>query len=102
MASKRSKASTDALRSSKKNLNLKLKSVKQCKSLRCWEVKLRLLHCLYQTGVSRRPEANITDLAGILSDWDALCTVAVCAMSTPGSHLLNTDEGTVSLQGFPD
>ena len=26
-----------------------------------------------QNGVSRMPEANITDLAGILSNWDALC-----------------------------
>ena len=28
-----------------------------------------------QNGVSRRPETYITDLAGILSNWDALCVI---------------------------
>ena len=28
-----------------------------------------------QNGVSRRPEANITNLVGILSNWDALCAI---------------------------
>ena len=26
-----------------------------------------------QSGVARRPEDNIMDLAGILSDWDSFC-----------------------------
>ena len=35
-----------------------------------------------QNSVSRWPEANITDLAGILSNWDALCRVGV-TVTTP-------------------